>query len=59
MEEIMNRMLVKIYPVYAEDGQETSTFEIEHVYVNLTTIARLLAKVDGITDIRVRKMFAG
>jgi hypothetical protein len=52
-------MLVKIYPVYAEDGQKTSAFEIEHIYISLTTIARLLAKVDGIMGIHIRKMFAG
>lgn len=49
---------MKTYPVLNDRKQRTPIFEIENAYIGPTTVARLLAEVEGATDVRPRKMFA-
>ena len=51
---------MKTYPLIDEKkGDRPFAFEIENAYVGTGTIARLLAEVDGVTDVRARKLFRG
>jgi hypothetical protein len=44
------------YPLYNPDGRMFA-FEIEIVYIGVKKIAKLLNSCDGVSDIRVRKIF--
>ena len=51
---------METYPII--DGKKvdsTFAFEIENAYVSPGTIAKLLAEVDGVTDVCKRKPFIG
>lgn len=51
---------METYPLIDEKkGDRPFAFEVENVYVGPGTIARLLAEVDGVTDVRTRKLFSG
>ena len=47
---------MKTYPVKDSDGHAFA-FEIENAYIGPRKIAALLSEVDGVTDIRKRKLF--
>ncbi len=41
---------MKTYPII-EDGPDPFAFEIDHVYLSRKTIARILGKVEGVTEV--------
>jgi len=45
------------YPLYSPEGHILA-FEIENVYIGVKKIATLLRSFDGVSDIRVRKLFS-
>ena len=48
------------YPLIDEKRDNRPfAFEVENAYVVPGTIARLLAEIDGVTDVRIRKRFSG
>ena len=50
--------MMRTYPIIDEKkGANSFAFEVENAYVRPRTIARLLKEVDGVTDVRVRKLF--
>jgi hypothetical protein len=49
---------MKTYPILTKDGSRTFAFEVENVYIAPAAAARLLAKVDGVTDVELRKIFS-
>lgn len=48
---------MKTHPILTKDANCLFAFEIENAYISPRTIARLLAEIDGITDIQLRKRF--
>jgi hypothetical protein len=48
---------MKTYPLKDEQDGYPSAFEIENVYVGPRAIGRLLKTIDGVSDVRVRRMF--
>jgi hypothetical protein len=49
---------VKTHPIFTNDGGNPFAFELESIYISPLTSARLLAEVDGVTDIVPRRMFS-
>jgi hypothetical protein len=49
---------MKTYPVLTEKGQETSAFEVDCIYIGLSSIVRLLVETENVTDVRTRRVFA-
>jgi hypothetical protein len=49
---------MQTHPILTKEGTRSPAFEVENVYIGLATIARLLAQVQGVTDVKQRKMFA-
>jgi hypothetical protein len=43
---------MKTYPVI-QDGSDPFAFEIDHVYLSRRTIARLLEKIEGVTEVHM------
>ena len=51
---------METYPIIdRKKADGTFAFEIENAYVSPGTIAKLLVEVDGVTDVRKRKLFIG
>lgn len=48
---------MQTYPIMDKQGLRPFAFEIENVYVGPGTIGRLLMQVDGVADVRVRRLF--
>lgn len=48
---------MKTYPIHSE-SQSSRAFEIENAYIRPRTIAALLADVEGITEVCLRKAFS-
>ena len=48
---------METHPIIDETHEHAVAFEIETVYVSPGTIARLLAPIDGVTDVQTRRMF--
>ena len=49
---------METFPIVDERrGQQAFAFEIDNAYISPSAIARLLAQVDGVTDIQVRTLF--
>ena len=49
---------MRTYPVFNKDGVRSPVFQIENVYAGTATVARLLASVEGVTDVKQRQMFS-
>lgn len=49
---------MKTYPLTREGAGRTFAFEFENACISLATVARLLAGVDGVTDVQPRRMFS-
>lgn len=49
---------MKTYPVRSKDGTRTFAFEIENIYIPPSTAARLLSKVEGVSNVELRKIFS-
>jgi hypothetical protein len=47
---------VKTYPII-QDGADPFAFEIDHVYLSRRTIARLLEKIEGVTEVHMGGRF--
>jgi hypothetical protein len=47
---------MKTNPILTKDGSRSFAFEVENVYIASATAARLLAEVDGVTDVQPYKM---
>lgn len=55
-----NEVTVETYPLIDEKkGHYPFAFEVKNAYVAPGTIARLLMEIDGITDVRTRRLFSG
>lgn len=48
---------MKTYPSIDKKTGHTFAFEIEHIYVSNSMIARILSRTSGVTDVRVRRLF--
>lgn len=48
---------MNIYQILTKEGCRSFAFEVENVYIAPTTVAYLLAEVDGVSDVKPRKMF--
>lgn len=58
LHDVDAEVTMETYPLIDEKkGDCPFSFEIENAYVGSGTIARLLAEVQGVTDIRPRKLF--
>lgn len=51
-------MPMKTHPILAKEGGRSFAFEVENAYIAPATAARLLAEVDGVTDVAPRRMFS-
>jgi len=51
-------MTMKTHPVLTKEGGRSFAFEVENAYIAPATAARLLAGVDGVTDVAPRRMFS-
>ena len=49
---------MKTYPILSKDGSRTFAFEVDNIYIAPAAAAHLLAEVDGVTDVALRKMFS-
>lgn len=49
---------MKTHPVTTKDGMRSFAFEIDVACISPGKAARLLTEVDGVTDVRLRKMFS-
>ena len=49
---------MKTYPLTRNDSSHPFAFEVENTLLGTTTVARLLAEIDGVSDVQPRKMFA-
>jgi len=49
---------MQTHPILTKDGTRLPAFEVENAYIGPATIARLLAQVQGVTDVQQRKMLA-
>lgn len=47
---------MKTYPII-QDGPDPFAFEIDHVYLSRRTIARLLEKIEGVTEVHMGGRF--
>ena len=48
---------MKTYPITRDDGVTPFAFEIDHVYLSRRTIARLLDKIEGVTEVHLGGRF--
>lgn len=48
---------MKTYPLKDEQFDYPFAFEIENVYAGPRAVGRLLRAIDGVTEVRVRRMF--
>jgi hypothetical protein len=48
--------IVRTYPI--SEGGRTVGFEIDNVYVGVRDVARVLAGVEGVRDVRMRRPFS-
>lgn len=49
---------METYPTIDEKSGRVLDFEIDNIYVNNSNVARILSKVDGVAEVRVRKLFS-
>jgi hypothetical protein len=49
---------MKTYPILSKDGSRTFAFEVDNIYIAPAAAAHLLAEIDGVTDVELRKMFS-
>jgi hypothetical protein len=49
---------MRTHPIFDNEGVRAPVFQVENGYVGPATVAKLLARVDGVSDVRRRKMFA-
>jgi len=49
---------METYPVFTNEGARSQAFEIENAYIGPAAITRILAGVEGVTEVCPRKMFA-
>jgi hypothetical protein len=49
---------MNIHQVLTKDGGRPIAFEVENIYISVSTAARLLAEVDGVADVEPRRMFS-
>ena len=52
------RNTMKTYPILSKDGSRTFAFEVDNIYIAPAAAAHLLAEVDSVTDVELRKMFS-
>ena len=50
---------METYPVLSKDKVPTAAFEVENAYIAVSTIAQVLQQVEGVTEVRPRKMLSG
>ena len=51
--------IMETYPVLSKDKVRSSAFEVENVFIAVSTIAQLLQQVEGVTEVRPRKTLSG
>jgi len=49
---------MQTYPMFNKEGARSPIFQLQSAFIGITTIARLLAAVDGVSDVQRRKAFA-
>jgi hypothetical protein len=47
------------FPVVDADGNQTSAFEIENVYISHSAIVGLLSGIEGVADVKARRPLIG
>ena len=50
--------MVNTYPEPSETGSPHPWFEIENSFISLRTIAGVLSATDGVSEVRVRRLFS-
>ena len=48
---------MRTYPIYTQEEDRLLAFEVENAYISLNMVACLLAQANGVTEIKVRKIF--
>jgi hypothetical protein len=48
---------MKTYPIIQDGGPDPFAFEIDHVYLSRKMIARILDKIDGVTEVHLGGRF--
>jgi hypothetical protein len=49
---------VKTYSRIDEQSRRTVGFEIDNVYMSLSAVASVLSRIEGVTDVRRRRLFS-
>lgn len=49
---------MKTYSMFNEKGEQIPVFQIDNIYVSNSRVARILSQINGVSDLRVRKLFA-
>jgi len=49
---------MRTYPRFNKKGIREPVFEIDNIYIAPATVARVLAAVEGVADVKVRRMFS-
>ena len=49
---------METYPTIDDKSGRVLDFEIDNIYVNNSNVARILSKVDGVAEVRLRKLFS-
>lgn len=50
---------METYPILSKDKVQLPAFEIENACIAISTITQLLQQVDGVSEVRPRKLFSG
>lgn len=58
MRKLARSWAMKTYPIIRKDGIREPIFEVENIYIASGTLGRLLAGVEGVTEVRPRKLFS-
>ena len=58
MRKLARSWAMKTYPIFRKDGIREPIFEIESIYIASGALVRLLAGVEGVTEVRLRKIFS-
>ena len=48
---------MRTYPIYTQEEDRLFAFEVENIYISPSMVANLLSQANGVTEIKVRKIF--
>lgn len=50
---------MKTFPLISKPDGRLCAFEIENAYITLATVANVLRRTNGVTDVEQRRLFSG